>query len=559
LIACLLVWLSASCVAWLVGTAVLRVALAAGLPGPKPSRPVTMLLGLCCVTVLGGVGSLFGRLGSGAMAAGCAVLVLCAATLALLPKEEPSARRSWPEIALIGLVAAIAVAQTASPPSVYDTGLYHIQAIRWIEQHAAVPGLANLHFRLAFAAPWFEAQALFDPAILGGRPAFALNGWVFVTAVSFFLGGIASTSEPLSFSQLLRWGSIPAAFWLLRRGLSSASPDVAVALFSWVVLLLLAEKLEAGTEKVLDRNALVIATLAIFAAVTKLSAIPLLLAPASLVARNLRHDRRRALALCGVAAAVAAPFFLRNVILSGYWLFPATWSRVPGLAWTVPPETAAALVTAIRNWARLPNRPYVSAFDFAAWVPTWIHYLSWAERMILAALPVLALIHVVRALRKSPAGRQIAPVPGYPILVGIALTGTLFWLINAPDPRFGWSFFPFLTLLLAAPLLRPWIERLPLRALALALTLILLDQGRRVIAQEGASLAGHWLWPAPPPAVATRTVVLDGLKIQVPVAGEQCWDAPLPCAPLLDPALAPRGANLDAGFLLARSAAGRSW
>ncbi len=548
MIACLLVWLSASCVAWLIGTAVLRVACAAGLPGPQPTRSVTILFGLCCVTVLAGVWSLAGRLGTGALAIGCAVLALCAAVLLLLPPQERrSVRRSWPETVLIGLVVAIAVAQTASPPMVYDTGLYHIQAIRWIQQHAAVPGLANLHFRLAFAAPWFEAQALFDPALLGGRPTFALNGWLFVVAVSFFLGGIWNSPKPLAFSRLLRWGSAPLAFWLFRRSLSSASPDAAVALFCWVALLLLAEKLESGTETVLDSNALVITTLATFAATAKLSAVPVLLAPAWLLACNLRHDRRRALAFGALGAAVAAPFLLRNVIASGYWLFPATWTRIPGLAWTVPPEKVSGFVAEIRNWARLPNRPYVSALDFAAWVPSWVHNLSGVERLILGALPILTLIHVVRALRMNPE-RRTPPSPGVPILVVIALSGTLFWLAGAPDPRFGWSFFPFLALLLSALLFRPWLDRLPHRTVALVLAIVLLDQGRRVISQEKEHLKGHWLWPVPPPAVETRTVVLDGRNFHVPVNGEQCWDAPLPCAPAVDPALATRGASLEAGF-----------
>jgi len=549
LIACLLVWLSAACVAWLVGTAVLRVASAAGLPGPLPARSVTILFGLCCVTVLGGVWSLVGRLGAGAMAMGCVVLALSAAVSLLLPPQVRTARRSWPETVLAGLVVAIAVAQTASPISVYDTGLYHIQAIRWIQQHAAVPGLANLHLQLAFGAPWFEAQALFDPAILGGRPAFALNGLVFVAAVSFFLGGIGDVPERLALSRLLRWSCVPAAFWLLRRGLSSASPDVAVALLSWVMLLLLAEKIESGAGAVLDVTSWVITALAAFATVTKLSAIPLLLAPAWLVARNLRNDRRRALAVGGLAAAVASPFLIRNVILSGYWLFPVPWTRVPGLAWTVPPEKATGLVAAIQNWARLPYHLPVPALDLAAWVPTWARQLTVVERLFLGALPVLGLVHLALVFWRALGRRSPQWPPGYLLLIGLALTGTSFWLVTAPDPRFGWGFFPFLALLLTAPLLRRWIERLPRWTVALVLVVILFDQGRRVIAQEWESLQGHWLWPVPPPAVETRAIALDSLTIHVPVEGKPCWDAPLPCVPVLDPALAARGATLEAGFL----------
>lgn len=510
-----------------------------------------ILFGLCCVAVLGGVWSLAEPLGRGAVVAGISLLALCAVVLFLLPRRTPmvqAARRPWQETLLAGLVVAIAVAQTASPFSVYDTGLYHIQAIRWIQLYAAVPGLANLHERLAFGGPWFEAQALFDPTLVGGLPVFALNGLVFVVAVSYFLGGLGSIPDRHGLSRLLRLGCVPAAFWLLRRGLSSPSPDLAVALLSWVVLLLLVEKVESGAGANLDVAAWVITALAIFAAMTKLSAVPLLLAPAWLVVRNLPRDRRAALATGGLAAAVAAPFLIRNVIVTGFWLFPVPWTRVPGLAWTVPSENVSRLVAGIADWARLPNRPPVPALDLATWVPTWAHHLTGVDRMFLGSLPVLGLIHLARVLFRSPDPRTLPWPPGYLIVIGIASAGTLFWLFSAPDPRFGWGCFPFLALLLVAPLLRPWLDRLPSAVLALALAVILLDQGRRVIAQEGSGFEDHLLWPAPPPAIKTRTFVVDGLPIYLPEEGERCWDAPLPCAPALDPALAARGATLDAGF-----------
>lgn len=552
MIACLLVWVAAVGAAWLVGAAVLRLASAAGLPGSPPSRPVTILFGLCCLAVLGGVWSLFEPLRTGALAAGLALLALSATVLFLLPRltlKEPVARRQWHETLLAGLAVAIVVAQTASPISVYDTGLYHIQAIRWIQGYAAVPGLANLHERLAFGAPWFEAQALFDPKLVGGRPVFALNGLVFVVAVSYFLGGLGSVPDRQDLSRLLRLGCVPAAFWLVRRGLSSPSPDVAVALLSWVVLLLLVEKFESGAGAELDVEAWMITALAIFAVMTKLSAAPLLLAPAWLIVRSLRRDRRAALAMGGLAAAVAAPFVIRSVIVTGYWWFPVPWTRLPELAWTVPGDNVSRLVAGVADWARRPNRPPVPALDLAAWVPIWADHLTGVDRMFLGSLPVLGMIHLARVLFRSPDRRSVSLPPGYSIVIGIASAGTLFWLISAPDPRFGWGFFPFLALLLAAPLLRPWVDRLPSAVLALVLAVILLDQGRRVIGQEGSGLGNHLLWPAPPPAIKTRTQSVDGLPIHLPEEGERCWDAPLPCAPALDSGLGARGATLDAGFL----------
>jgi hypothetical protein len=551
LIVCLLLWLWAAGASWLVGEAALRLA-SRGFPGPRPPRSVTVLFGLCCIAVLGGFWSLAAPLNGWAAAAGLAVLAASASIVVFVPPRAPRiARCSLAEGALAGLVAIVAVAQTASPASVVDTGLYHLQAIRWIQQYPVVPGLANLHDRLAFSAPWFEAQALFDPVLLGGQPALALNGMVFVMALAFFHGGLDRSGDHLPLTRLLRLGCVPAAFWLLRRGLSSASPDIPAALLSWVALLLLVEKVESGTGAALDLAAWVAAGLASFAAVTKLSAAPLLLAPAWLVVCKWRQDRGRALAVAALAAVVDAPFVIRSVIESGYLLFPVPWTQVPGLSWTVPPANVAGELARIGDWARLPNRPHVSAWRITEWLPAWVDHLTPVERLILGSLPVLAGASFVSMLRRKPGGATGWPA-GYAWLVGLTVLGTVLWLVTAPDPRFGWAFFPFLALLLAAPLARRWIGCPPRWLATLLLAAVLLDQGRRVIGQEGAALRGHWLWPVPPPAVATRSVALGSLAIRLPVAGGQCWDAPLPCAPWLDPELAPRGASIAEGFYLQR-------
>lgn len=548
---------------WLVGAAVLRVLRAAGVPGPAPGHPVTsvtILFGLCCITVLGGVWSLGAPLGPGAAVAGAAVLALSATVLIFVPERRlraaPVSRMEKARFGLLVAVILVAAAQTASSISVYDTSLYHIQAIRWIEQYPAVPGLANLYDRLAFSPPWFEAQALFDPVLFGGRPVFALNGLVFVAAVSFFLGGLRSPAGEQDLSRLLRLACVPAAFWLMRRWLSSASPDVAVALITWIVLLLLAEKIERGTGETLDQTAWVITALSSFAAVTKPSAAVLVLAPAWLIVRNLRATPRRALALAGLAAAVAAPFVVRNVIVSGCLIFPLPWTRLAWLSWAVPRKNVAATLAAVEDWARLPGSPHVSALDAGRWIPGWLHRLTVVEWVFLAALPVLAALHAVLALRRRGGSR---PWPaGYPLLIALALAGSLFWLLTAPDPRFGWGSFPFLALLLAVPLAARWIGRLPGWAPVLLLTLVLIDQGRRVAAQDLPDLRSHWLWPVPPAAAETRSVNTGPLAVHLPVHGELCGDAPLPCTPALDPAAVPRGTTFEEGWTTANTSAAPS-
>ena len=49
-----------------------------------------------------------------------------------------------------------------------DTGLYHAQAIRWIEEYGVVPGLGNLHSRFAYNSAAFPLCAVYSMRWLGG-------------------------------------------------------------------------------------------------------------------------------------------------------------------------------------------------------------------------------------------------------------------------------------------------------------------------------------------------------------------------------------------------------
>ena len=44
----------------------------------------------------------------------------------------------------------------------HDTGLYHAQNIKWIQEYAVVPGLGNVHGRFAFNSMFFPVSALFS-------------------------------------------------------------------------------------------------------------------------------------------------------------------------------------------------------------------------------------------------------------------------------------------------------------------------------------------------------------------------------------------------------------
>ncbi|WP_128112721.1 LIC_10190 family membrane protein [Polynucleobacter necessarius] len=119
---------------------------------------------------------------------------------------------------LIGFVILLVVGSLAlTAPANYDSGLYHFQSIRWLNEFPVVLGLGNVHGRLGFNQAYFSFVGLlnFFPFFnrgyaLGGllmlvisaatlmearlkdiRGGWWLNIWIFVAFI-----GVSNTASP---------------------------------------------------------------------------------------------------------------------------------------------------------------------------------------------------------------------------------------------------------------------------------------------------------------------------------------------------------------------------
>jgi uncharacterized membrane protein YgcG len=524
--------------------------------GPAPFRPVVdfsvaALVGLGVLSAGTGVVALFSRIGAGALAAALAGGVLLAwlgrgrgwwvaprreravggrgGALVWVGRKGPGSDSGWtirfaPLPVLLGgaallLGALLALGLTALPPANYDSGAYHAQTIRWLEEAGLVPGLGNLHDRLAFSAGWFVPAALFSLAFLGGPSLHVLNGTLVLLLLAWAAGALAAwRAGGRSSSLVLRLVLPAAALGLFGRWLSSPAPDVAVAVLLWAAAALTLETLEApvtpetsesgGSAAELTRLGAV-AALAGFAVAVKLSALPVLALPVLLAGRRLAAGRR---AVAGVFAALAliallvVPTVAQTVVTTGHPVFP-----LPGLDpfdfdWEMPAWLVERQARWIPTWARVPHRPTaeVEAMGAGEWLPLWWEHMPASARAALAAVLVLLPLRAALALfgrggrdgRGSGSGRSSGgsgrpgmKSPGYDVapaeagfhhppdvwgsgpvgggsrdrlLLEAALLGGLaFWFVLAPDPRFGWGFLLPLVVLLADGVARALGRRFP--------------------------------------------------------------------------------------------------
>ncbi|MDH5505893.1 MAG: hypothetical protein OEZ02_01580 [Anaerolineae bacterium] len=480
-------WLIVFVVTFLYGFALL-FAVTRLLKSPSPSFPPALysLVGLAFVTILTAYASLFVAIGInvsvllifGALAiAVSAPRAILAQVRASFAQAMDSPKSIWVTFLLTFLIALLL---SSNSVSVLDSYLYHAQAIRWIEEYPAVPGLANLHDRFGTDSTWFITSALFGYTfprnfiikldLIGApglttitryfNPFHSVNGILFLLLSAYLLAGISRLlRRGTSFSDLVKLPLFIALIYLYSGAdISAPHPDMAANLFLWLVFLLFLEKLDRGEPARFDHFSSLILLFSLFAVTLKLSTLPVLLLPAGLLLREFPARRLNALKI-GLSAAllILSPWIARTVILTGYLLYPFPEIDLFNLDWKVPPGTVHQLRQVITAWGRVRDLDYrlILAMPFSTWVPIWFaSSLSLPDKVIVLAIPGSAAVMLVLGL--SPWKDRLAKVlrnPHLRLLLLVLLAGVAFWFFTAPAIRFAFGFIIMLLAVLLSLLL----------------------------------------------------------------------------------------------------------
>ena len=328
----------------------------------------------------------------------------------------------------------------------YDTGLYHMQAVQWLNDYKAVPGLGNLHFRLAFNSAWLVFASFFDVLILDGRSAHLVNLIVFVIAVIICLDGFYKViTKNVSVSAILRCLLI-FFFFALNKEVNSLSTDFPASLLLLYILILVVEFVER--KSIIDLNSQeyavlktyfwLIVTFSAFALTVKLNGVPILLFSLYLFLSLKNKNKYVFVVSLLIGLVIVAPFLIRNVILSGYLIFPFPQLDIFGFDWKVPYEDTLFINLQTKYWAIRPGEWYMDIPEtpfqelFSVWVSKrFLPNIKISIFLIVA--PVLLLVLTALCLLKEKFKNCI----DFAIIQIILTFGVLFWLYTAPSPRLG--------------------------------------------------------------------------------------------------------------------------
>jgi len=432
-----------------------------------------------------------------------------------------------------------------------DTLGYHAQTIQWIEKYKAVPGLAHLHVRFGYQWLWFVDSALFGFSFTGKEGITFLNStvlfWFFIFLINRINYNFLKDGKRLY--GLLWTALLVISMWSytqVRLTATSASPDFIAALFTLVTIYLLLEK---------DRNHpdaskwLLVSFLALVAVTIKLSVAPILLVavvPAllGLVKRKIKLS----FTILFISIVTLFPFIARNIITSGYIVFPLTFIDVTNVDWKNDLTLTLNEKNYVTAYAKKPGVitseiSAINKMDLAEWLPTWWQNRSTADKIIMILL-VLSFISAILSIKKILLSGFI------PILVLITLlTGIIFWFVNAPDPRFGFgSILGFIGVVSYLVLKEKEIftgKNLLIAILVLVTGSILAYTGYRFVNFFNKD---QLLTPLGIEKSAFQASDCEGIRINTPIDGKDFGVTPVPCTDLNCEKFSPRGNEIKDGF-----------
>lgn len=461
------------------------------------------------------------------------------------------------------------ISRAMMPPINFDSGLYHFNTIRWINMYPVVPGLGNLHGRLAFNQSFFTYVAAlnFYPYFGYGR-SLANSFLLLLVLATVFSSVLPIIRQPdlLIESHPFRYISglflIPIIVFIAfsSDGIASPSVDLASTLLQLMMFVTLAHGLAEWNNGKKDQSfrATVLAVLAAAAVTVKLSNLGFSFAIIGFAVVYVHQtSANRIKSILRLLLPVVALIFvwsLRGYILSGAPFYPSTIGYIP-LKWAVPIDRVADEANWIYSWARSPGVNWENVLGNWNWLYPW--FIRTSNEWTSVVYPVvLTVVFCVIAVAIGLMGKKRERRPhsvDWAIFLP-PLVSLVYWFFTAPDPRFAGAAF-FLMSLCSILIFLRYIQRI-----VCARTFIVVACGVFLVGNahffnyicehssrvKKISFSG---WHATKEASMDTRTTLSGLAVYVPKTGGQCWDSPLPSTPYFNDRLRLRNrANMSSGF-----------
>ncbi len=406
-----------------------------------------ILCGIAVTTVYAQLLSLFCRIGLFANLLLCIICVLTAVkNIPLLSDYARKTARlfvSWEGLLYIGLILFIAFC-TSRGTIHTDTSLYHAQAIRWYEEYGVVKGLGNLQWHYAYNSSYFAFAALFSLKFLCGQSLHCTTGFIAIVLILWSLYHLRSfLSHRRHMTDLCCVGIL---FYTLVNLVGCVSPasDYATMYMALYLIARWAETIEQTPEDT-DAFAL-LSVFSVYVMTLKLSAGLLVLLVIFPLVALIKAKRIKDIVIYLFLGIITAGVFLsRNVIISGWLLYPFAAIDLFHFDWKMPVKYVNIDSATIKVWGRCLYDPNLIDMPFQEWLPIWWEAQERYAQMLILTNIIAVVLDIAILLHRICSKARLS---WNTILLNLCvLSCSVAWLFLAPFIRYGLGF------LLATPML----------------------------------------------------------------------------------------------------------
>jgi hypothetical protein len=355
-------------------------------------------------------------------------------------------------IVMAGFIVWMANRATG-PGEFTDSGCYHIAGIRWANEHAIVPGLANLLDNLGLNNAVFLLNAACESGFWHGRSNHLVNALLLAmlglqTILCLWRCWRAGPPpSPVDLFTAVQFPLVIAS--AVGREVSSPTTDMSAGLIATIglnALVRLATERAASSSRMVAVGILVAACasaavcLKVSMAVTGAGTIVCLYW--LLRTRGLGWPVGMAIAALP-GAALVVPWAVRGVVLSGYPLFPSTAVPFP-FEWRLPAERMISIRGFAANsgllwWMSPEEIPAERIAMTVGWFLQWTMKCASREPLTVFVPAVASLLlagWLIVARGRRFGGERHAIARWLPTVLPV-LAGLVFWFVNCPAPRMG--------------------------------------------------------------------------------------------------------------------------
>jgi len=516
----------------------------------------TILIGLVGVTWYAQIFSLFGGVGL------LSNIILCVASIsiAIVFRKEFKATISNRMAFLyerkitffIGIFLFVIMAYCASNGYIhYDTGLYHAQSIKWIEEYGVVFGLGNLHTRLAYNSAAFALNALYSFSFLGSQ-SFHVTAAFCALLLAFECLNLRQIFEDkcLHVSDFAIFMAIYYLLTIQDEFISPAS-DYYMVCLSFILVIRWIRLVE---NKKLDASGFaMLAFLAGFILTIKLSGALLILVAVIPIVQYIKQKDYKKIFLCLlIGLVIAIPYLIRNLILSGWLLYPSTFVGI-NVDWKIPVDIAISDYKEIQVYGR--GFTDIAAYDLpiTKWFPTWFAGRAMTDKLFIAAAIVGVGYFMIKCLyygftickgKKTPEKMQ-------ELMIELVLCLCfIFWMCTSPLMRYG-CLYVYLTagVIWGRCLLGLLKNKVVLRVLYCLLILVAIYKAFTFgVETAKAATTDYLVCQKDYENFDVFTYELDGVTIYAPKEGDRVGYDAFPSSPWVMDKIGLRGTDIRKGF-----------